>query len=61
VANDVSQSDSGFESETNRVVIIDSTGEVESLPLMSKDEVANKVLDRVVEILRGKSSRRGKR
>jgi len=61
VANDVSQSDSGFETETNRVVIIDSTGEVESLPLMSKDEVANKVLDRVVKILRGKSSRGGKR
>jgi len=53
VANDVSRSDSGFETETNRVVLIDSTGKAESLPLMSKDDVANIVLDRVVEILRG--------
>lgn len=56
VANDVNRSDSGFETETNRVVIIDSTGKAESLPLMSKDEVANRVLDRVVEILRGKGN-----
>lgn len=60
VANDVSRSDSGFETETNRVVIIDSTGKAKSLPLMSKGEVANEVLDRVVEILREKSSPRGK-
>jgi phosphopantothenoylcysteine decarboxylase/phosphopantothenate--cysteine ligase len=61
VANDVSQSDSGFETKTNRVVIIDSTGKAESLPLMTKDEVASIVLDRVIEILRKKGSRKGKR
>jgi phosphopantothenoylcysteine decarboxylase/phosphopantothenate--cysteine ligase len=52
VANDVSQPGSGFETATNRVVIIDSAGKAESLPLMSKEEVANRVLDRVSEILR---------
>jgi phosphopantothenoylcysteine decarboxylase/phosphopantothenate--cysteine ligase len=61
VANDVSQSDSGFETKTNRVVIIDSTGKAESLPLMTKDEVASIVLGRVIEILRKKGSRKGKR
>ncbi len=61
VANDVSQSDSGFETKTNRVVIIDSRGKAESLPLMTKDEVASIVLDRVIEILRKKGSRKGKR
>jgi phosphopantothenoylcysteine decarboxylase/phosphopantothenate--cysteine ligase len=60
VANDVSRSDAGFATETNSVVIIDSRGKVDSLPLMSKDEVANIVLDRVLEILKGKGSRRGK-
>lgn len=54
VANDVSQPDSGFETETNRVVIIDWAGKAEPLPLMGKDEAANRVLDRVVEILRKK-------
>jgi phosphopantothenoylcysteine decarboxylase/phosphopantothenate--cysteine ligase len=60
VANDVSRSDSGFAVETNRVVIIDSQGKADRLPLKSKDEVANIILDRVVQILRGKGVRRGK-
>jgi len=59
VANDVSRSDSGFAVETNRVVIIDSQGKANRLPLKSKDEVANIILDRVVEILREKDGRRG--
>ncbi len=58
VANDVSRSDSGFAVETNRVVIIDSDGNVDRLPLKSKDEVANIILDRVVQILREKDGRR---
>jgi phosphopantothenoylcysteine decarboxylase/phosphopantothenate--cysteine ligase len=60
VANDVSRSDSGFEVETNRVVIIDSQGKVDRLPLKSKEEVADIVLDRVVRILRAKGDRGGK-
>jgi phosphopantothenoylcysteine decarboxylase/phosphopantothenate--cysteine ligase len=52
VANDVSRSDSGFGTETNRVVIIDSEGKTKPLPLMSKDEVADIILDGVLEILK---------
>lgn len=50
VANDVSQADAGFSVETNRVVLVEAGGERE-LPLMSKDEVAHAILDRVVELL----------
>jgi phosphopantothenoylcysteine decarboxylase / phosphopantothenate---cysteine ligase len=51
VANDVSQSDAGFSVDTNRVVLVEAGGE-RALPLMSKDEVAHAILDRVVELLR---------
>jgi len=39
-------------------VIIDSQGKVDPLPLMSKEEVANIILERVLEILRKKGGRR---
>jgi len=51
VANDITASDSGFGTDTNRVTIIDRKGKVDSLPLLAKREVADKVLDRVVELL----------
>lgn len=51
VANDITATDSGFGADTNRVVLIDRFGNVESLPLLSKLEVAHKILDRVVELL----------
>lgn len=51
VANDVSAAESGFEAETNRVVILDPRGGVESLPLLPKREVAEAVLDRIVPLL----------
>lgn len=51
VANDVSEEGAGFASDTNIVTIIDSNGEVKSLPLMSKDDVAAAIIDKVVEIL----------
>ncbi|MBE9570873.1 MAG: bifunctional 4'-phosphopantothenoylcysteine decarboxylase/phosphopantothenoylcysteine synthetase, partial [Proteobacteria bacterium] len=47
VANDVSREDSGFETDTNIVKIIYSDGQVEDLALMTKDEVADLVLDRI--------------
>ena len=50
VANDITASDSGFGTDTNRVTTIDREGKVDSLPLMSKREVADKVLDRVAEL-----------
>ena len=47
VANDITKADSGFDVDTNRVILIDKKGKVEELPLMSKREVAEKILDRV--------------
>jgi phosphopantothenoylcysteine decarboxylase/phosphopantothenate--cysteine ligase len=47
VANDVSREDSGFETDTNIVKIIYSDGRIEDLALMTKDEVADLVLDRI--------------
>lgn len=47
VANDITQADSGFDVDTNRVILIDKNGKAEELPLMSKREVADKILDRV--------------
>jgi len=58
VANDITASDSGFGTDTNRVTIIDREGKVDSLPLMPKREVADKILDRVAELLPKPKSRR---
>jgi phosphopantothenoylcysteine decarboxylase/phosphopantothenate--cysteine ligase len=49
VANDVSASDSGFAVDTNRVVLLDSWGGSELLPLLSKDEVARRIIARLLE------------
>lgn len=43
VANDVLAPDSGFEVETNRVILVEEGGEVR-LPLMSKIEVAERIV-----------------
>ncbi|MFC1900220.1 phosphopantothenoylcysteine decarboxylase [Chloroflexota bacterium] len=50
-ANDVSAPDSGFAVDTNRVTIIYKGGKQEALPLMSKREVADKILDRAAALL----------
>jgi phosphopantothenoylcysteine decarboxylase/phosphopantothenate--cysteine ligase len=51
VANDITDKKSGFGVDTNKVTLIDKKGKVEKLPLMSKREVADKILDRVVGML----------
>lgn len=53
VANDVSRGDSGFETDTNIVKIIYSNGKVEDLELMTKDKVADLVLDRISAMWEG--------
>lgn len=55
VVNDVSREDAGFESETNAVKILYRDGGMEELPLMSKQEVADQLLDRI-KTLREKTS-----
>jgi phosphopantothenoylcysteine decarboxylase/phosphopantothenate--cysteine ligase len=51
VANDATESGAGFEVPTNRVAILDRNGGVEQLPLLSKDAVAELILDRVAALL----------
>jgi phosphopantothenoylcysteine decarboxylase/phosphopantothenate--cysteine ligase len=51
VANDVSRPDSGFGTETNKVLIFHATGEMEDLPVMPKAGVAATIWDRIVSIL----------
>lgn len=51
VANDVSAADSGFAVDTNRVTLVDAKGGITPLPLFSKVEVAEMILDRVVTLL----------
>jgi phosphopantothenoylcysteine decarboxylase/phosphopantothenate--cysteine ligase len=52
VANDITDKKSGFGVDTNKVTLIDKKGKAESLPLMSKREVADRILDRVVGMLK---------
>jgi phosphopantothenoylcysteine decarboxylase/phosphopantothenate--cysteine ligase len=56
VANDVTEAGSGFGSETNRVVIFDGDGRRDALPLLSKREVADRILDRVAGLLAGRDA-----
>jgi len=51
VANDVAEPGSGFGTETNRVAILDADGTREDLPLLSKREVADRILDRIAAAL----------
>jgi phosphopantothenoylcysteine decarboxylase/phosphopantothenate--cysteine ligase len=48
VANDITSTDSGFGSDFNRASIIDKDGSVDELPLLSKRELADKILDKLL-------------
>ena len=50
VANDVSRSDAGFDTTTNAVTIITKNGAPVELPVMSKREAADRVLDVIVSL-----------
>ena len=47
VANEAEAEGSGFEVDTNQVLLLGADEEPEQLPLLSKDEVAEVILDRV--------------
>jgi len=51
VANDVTRSDSGFGTDTNKVFIFHADGAIEDLPVMSKAGVATAIWDRIVPLL----------
>jgi phosphopantothenoylcysteine decarboxylase/phosphopantothenate--cysteine ligase len=53
VANDVTAPGAGFGVDTNRVTLVGADGAAQSLPQMTKVEVAEIVLDRVVQLLSG--------
>lgn len=55
VANDITAVGSGFGSDTNQVTIVDASGRAESLPQLPKYDVAQRVLDRVVSLLKQRS------
>jgi phosphopantothenoylcysteine decarboxylase/phosphopantothenate--cysteine ligase len=59
VANDPGEEGAGFEVATNRATILDREGGEEALPLLSKDEVALRVLDRVRERIARREGHRG--
>jgi phosphopantothenoylcysteine decarboxylase / phosphopantothenate---cysteine ligase len=51
VANDIMATDAGFETDTNRVVVLDRFGNQQSIDLASKARIAEAVISRVVELM----------
>jgi phosphopantothenoylcysteine decarboxylase / phosphopantothenate---cysteine ligase len=51
VANDISSRDAGFAVDTNRVTLLFANGTKEILPLMSKTEVAEKIIEHTSRLL----------
>src|SRR5439155_1354889 len=56
VANDVSAAGSGFQTDTNRVLVLAPDREPEWFALASKDEIADRILDRLHAILVGRGA-----
>ena len=52
VANDITAEGSGFGSDTNQVTLIGRDLSVEELPLLTKYDVSNRILDRVKDLFR---------
>jgi phosphopantothenoylcysteine decarboxylase / phosphopantothenate---cysteine ligase len=51
VANDISATDAGFAVDTNRVTFLFANGTSEILPLMSKMDVAEKIIEHISRLL----------
>jgi phosphopantothenoylcysteine decarboxylase/phosphopantothenate--cysteine ligase len=54
VVNDATEQGAGFGVDTNRVTLIDRDGAEEVLPLLSKADVADAILDRVERLASGR-------
>jgi phosphopantothenoylcysteine decarboxylase/phosphopantothenate--cysteine ligase len=50
VLNDVTQKGAGFDVDTNIVTILDKKGKMTELPLMDKIDVADAVIDKIVQL-----------
>lgn len=53
VANDITAEGAGFAVDTNLVTLLKPSGEAQTLPKLSKDEVAQIILEQVVRLLKG--------
>ncbi|CAN5336961.1 bifunctional phosphopantothenoylcysteine decarboxylase/phosphopantothenate--cysteine ligase CoaBC [soil metagenome] len=51
VANDIMSTDAGFETDTNRVLLLDRSGDQQEIELASKVRIAEAVVGRAVELL----------
>jgi len=51
VINNPTHFGAGFRNDTNRVSIVDNKGNIEKYPLLSKYKVADKILDKVLQIM----------
>lgn len=54
VANNLREEGAGFQADTNVITLIDGTGRMEILPKMTKIKAAEKILDRVLQLVAGK-------
>jgi phosphopantothenoylcysteine decarboxylase/phosphopantothenate--cysteine ligase len=54
VANSLREEGAGFQTDTNKITILDREGDVQSLPVMTKIEAAEKILERVEVLLKKK-------
>jgi phosphopantothenoylcysteine decarboxylase/phosphopantothenate--cysteine ligase len=52
VVNPANGPDSAFDSDMNHAILIDASGQTEEIPLVSKRVMADKILDRVVRLLK---------
>jgi phosphopantothenoylcysteine decarboxylase/phosphopantothenate--cysteine ligase len=55
VANDITEPGAGFASDTNRVDLLDRSGQHTSLPSLDKEDVAWAILDHVARLKRAKA------
>ncbi len=54
VANNITEKNSGFEADTNKVLIIFRDGTIDDLPLMRKSDLADVILDRISTLFSNK-------
>jgi phosphopantothenoylcysteine decarboxylase/phosphopantothenate--cysteine ligase len=54
VVNDATEAGAAFGSDTNHVTVLFADGRIDSLPMMAKADVADALIDRLQEMLRGR-------
>lgn len=50
VINDIAGQDRGFAADTNQVILLDRSGALQELPLLSKEETADRIWDKIVTL-----------